>query len=226
MESRTKTKPVSPTGIAVILIAAILSLSATSALADSYRWKDKEGKIHYGASVPAEYADQPYDILNNAGMVIEHVEDTTVPLEVITEKKIQKERAPLISEEQRQIQSDKLLVFRYSSEEEIVKAMELEIAQLGYDMKTVAKSYSDTNAAIRMQISKAANQQRSGQKVTPELQKEIDRLYNVQAQDGVRRSSLEKREERVRARYGAELERYRFLTSDAEETEQEPTDPG
>ena len=49
--------------------------------------KDKDGKVHYGASVPAEYADQPYDILNSAGIVIEHVEDTTVPIDVIEEKK-------------------------------------------------------------------------------------------------------------------------------------------
>ena len=45
--------------------------------ADTYRWKDKDGKVHYGAVVPAEYADQPYDVLNSAGMVIDHVEDTS-----------------------------------------------------------------------------------------------------------------------------------------------------
>ena len=58
-----------------ILIAGIISLSATSLAADTYRWKDKDGKVHYGAAVPAEYAHQPYDILNSQGMVIEHVED-------------------------------------------------------------------------------------------------------------------------------------------------------
>ena len=75
--------------IVAILIAGIISLSATSLAAETYRWKDKDGKVHYGAAVPAEYADQPYDILNNAGMVIEHVEDTSIPLEVIAEKKDQ-----------------------------------------------------------------------------------------------------------------------------------------
>ena len=57
-----------------MLIAVILSLSVTSLAAETYRWKDKDGKTHYGAMVPAEYADQPYDVLNNSGQVIEHIE--------------------------------------------------------------------------------------------------------------------------------------------------------
>ena len=62
-----------------MLIAGICCLSVTSVTADTYRWKDKDGKVHYGAAVPAEYAEQPYDVLNSAGVVIDHIEDTSVP---------------------------------------------------------------------------------------------------------------------------------------------------
>ena len=96
MESRLHISPLSGQKIVVTLIAVIISLSATSLAAETYRWKDKDGKTHYGAAVPAEYADQPYDVLNNAGVVIEHVEDTTIPEEVRIEKKEKKGRAPLI----------------------------------------------------------------------------------------------------------------------------------
>ena len=39
------------------LIAMLLSAPAA---AETYRWKDKLGELHYGSAVPAEYADQPY----------------------------------------------------------------------------------------------------------------------------------------------------------------------
>ena len=158
MEFNLHITPVSGRKIVAILIAGIISLVATSVAAETFRWKDKDGKTHYGAAVPAEYADQPYDILNNAGMVIEHIEDTTIPLEVIVKKKIKKGREPLISAETRRIQSDKLLVIRYSSEEEILEAQELELAQLGYDTKVINQSYESTTTAIRNQISQAADQ--------------------------------------------------------------------
>ncbi|MDX2428479.1 MAG: DUF4124 domain-containing protein [Xanthomonadales bacterium] len=215
----------------VMLIAVIVSLSVTSLFAESYRWKDKDGKTHYGAVVPAEYADQPYDVLNNSGQVIEHVEDTSIPMEVIVEKQI-KERGPLISEETRQLQADRLLVIRYGSEEEITAALELEIAQLGYDTKVINKSYETTTLTIRNEIFQAANLQRSGQQVTAKQQKEIDRLYARVAQDERKRASMSKRENRIRTRFQKALERYRFLTSDAAKTEeieiidQEETDQG
>jgi len=214
------------TGFATLLAAALLSLSVSPLVADTYRWKDKNGEIHYGAAVPAEYANQPYDILNDSGMVIEHVEDTTVTVEAMAEKKAtKKEREPLISEEERQVQSDRLLVIRYSSEEEIVKALELEIAQLGYDNKVIKQSSESTAIAIRSQISQAADQQRAGQQISAEQEKEISQLYARYAQDEKRKAAMSDREEKIRARYQAELERYRYLTSDSEE-DQEPTDQG
>ena len=226
MESSLKITPISHPRIVAILIAAIIGLSATSLVAETYRWKDKDGKTHYGAAVPAEYRDQPYDILNNAGMVIEHIEDTTIPLEVIAAKKIKKGREPLISAETRRIQSDKLLVIRYSSEEDILKAQELEVAQLGYDTKVINQSYESTTTAIRSQVKQAADQQRAGQEISPETQKKIDQLYARQAQDLKRRTVMTTRETQIRLRYQAEMERYRYLTTESEETDQAPTDQG
>ena len=224
MESSLHITQVSGHKIVAILIAGIISLMATSLAAESYRWKDKDGKTHYGAAVPAEYADQPYDILNNSGLVIEHVEDTTIPIEVKAKKKIKKAREPLISEETRQEQSDKLLVIRYSSEEEILKGQELELAQLGYDMKVINKSHQNTTAAIRSQISQAADQQRAGQQISPETQQKIDQLYARNAQDQKRQTIITNRATQIRARYQAEIERYRHLTTDSEKIDLAPVD--
>ncbi len=226
MESSLHISTSSGQKIVAIITAGIISLMATSLAAESYRWKDKDGKTHYGAAVPAEYRDLPYDILNNAGFVIEHVEDTTVPLEVIVEKRIKKGREPLISEETRRVQADKLLVIRYSSEEEILKAQELELAQLGYDTKVIKHSYESTTTAIRSQIRQAADQQRAGQQISPETQQKIDKLYARHAQDTKRQTLITHRATQIRARYQTEIERYRFLTIESEKTDQAPVDQG
>ena len=211
--------------IVAVLIAGIFALSVTSLAADTYRWKDKDGKTHYGAAVPPEYADQPYDVLNSSGMVIDRVEDTSVPIEVRAEQKIQ-DREPLISEEERERQSDRLLVIQYRSEEEIIEALDLEIAQLGYDTRIINKSYESTNAAIREQIRQAANQQRANRPISPEQQAGIDKLYARRASDEKKRSTMARREERIRNRYQADLERYRYLTSDADPSNEDPQDQG
>ena len=196
----------------VILIGSICLLVA-SVSADTYRWKDKDGKIHYGAAVPAEYADQPYDVLNNSGMVIDHIEDTREPLEERAER-IVKEREPLISDEERKRQSDRLLVIQYTSEEAIQEALELEIAQLGYDSKIIHQSFDSTSTAIRDQVRLAADQQRAGKPIIEKQQKDIDKLYRRLNRDVKRIASLDAREARIRARFQSDLDRYIRLTND------------
>ena len=220
MESRMKLTRVA--AISAILMAAVLCLSVTSVYAETYRWKDKDGKVHYGAVVPAEYANQPYDILNKAGMVIDHVEDTSVPEEVRAEKKIQ-ERAPLISQEERDRQADRLLVIQYRSEEEILNALELEIAQLGYDTRVINQSYESANLAIKDQIRQAAEQQRANMPVNEDQQKGIDKLYVRRASDERKRAAMQSRENKIRARYEKDLERYRYLTSPDEAGDEQAT---
>jgi hypothetical protein len=209
--------------IVAILVAGIFTLSVTAVTADSYRWKDKDGKVHYGAVVPAEYADQPYDVLNSAGMVIDHIEDTSVPLEVLAVKKIQG-RQPLISDEERKRQSDRLLVIQYTSEEEINQALELEIAQLSYDTKIINQSFESANTALINQIKLAADKQRANQKVSADQQKDIDKLYTRRTQDIKQQQAMKNRENRIRERFQTDLERYQFLTSDPEETNEDASD--
>jgi len=207
----------------IVLLAGGIFLLASSVSADTYRWKDKDGNTHYGAAVPAEYADQPYDVLNNAGMVIDHIEDTREPLEVRAER-IVKERKPLISDEERQRQSDRLLVIQYSSEEAILKALELEIAQLGYDSKIIHQSFDNTKVAIKDQVRVAADQQRSGKPIIEKQQKEIDKLYRRLARDEKRIAALDNRETRIRARFQSDLDRYIKLTTKDQASEEESAD--
>lgn len=227
MEYSPRTTVVPRPWIVAVLVTGILSLAAVSVSAETYRWKDKEGKVHYGAIVPAEYAEQPYDILNSAGIVIEHVEDTSIPVDIIIiEEKKELGRQPLISQDERRIQSDKLLVIQYRSEEDITGALDLEIAQLGYDSRLIDQSFESTSTSIRNQIKQAADQQRAGKEISADQQNRIAKLYARRARDEKRRSAVQEREESIRARFQKDLERYRFLTSENKEVEEEQTDQG
>jgi hypothetical protein len=209
---------VSSSNFTAFLLTGVVLLTAASTAADTYRWKDKDGKTHYGEAVPAEYADQPYDILNDAGLVIDHVEDTTMSLEVREEeKKKSQERAPLISEEERERQYDRLLVIQYRSFEEISEAMDIEVAQLGYDKQIIEQSFHSTSKAIREQIKQAADQQRANQPVSDDQQKVIDQLYARLDADQKKRRAINNREQQIRARFEKALTRYRFLTTQGQQ---------
>ncbi|MGD8385095.1 MAG: DUF4124 domain-containing protein [Lysobacterales bacterium] len=201
-----------PRTIQVLLLAAIcLPLLAD---ADTYRWRDKDGKLHYGESVPAEYADRPYDIINKAGIVIEHVEPGEELKQKAEEKKKEKKRKPLISAEERQRQADRYLLLQYQTEDDIDKEMKLELSQMDYDVKITQQSLESTRTAIEGQIRTLADQQRAGQPVSEKQQQKIDKLYRRLASDRFKMARLDERADEVRARFKQDRERFRYLTSD------------
>ena len=146
-----------------------------------------------------------------------------MPEEIRAEKKVQ-ERSPLISQEERERQADRLLVIQYRSEEEILSALELEIAQLGYDTRVINQSYESANLAIKDQIRQAADQQRANMPISEDQQKGIDKLYVRRAADERKLAAVQSRENKIRARYEKDLERYRYLTSTDEDDDAEAVD--
>ena len=207
-------------GLAVLFLATGLLVSAVTASAESYRWKDKDGNTHYGAAVPAEYADMPYDVLNSSGQVIRHVEDSNEPLEEVVEEVIQ-EKTPLVPDFKRRRQQDRLLVLQYDSEEAVTEALELEIAQVGSDFMLINKSYDSTRTAIRGHIRQASDQQRSGKAISEEQNKEINKLYRRLTSDEKKMASLVRREERIRTRFATDLEHYKRVMSEEKKKQEE-----
>ena len=59
--------------LALILLTALALPLATYAQTKgpkTYKWVDKDGKIHYGDSVPPEYANLDRDVLNSHGVTV------------------------------------------------------------------------------------------------------------------------------------------------------------
>ncbi|MGB5354123.1 MAG: DUF4124 domain-containing protein [Woeseia sp.] len=102
------------------LILILIAVFAGAAFAQTgqklYRWVDKEGVVHYGDSIPAEYAEIEKQVLNDAGVTVD----------VLRGKKTAEERAEEARQEQvameRELQrrADQALLATYLSVDEIM----------------------------------------------------------------------------------------------------------
>ncbi len=101
-------------------IALVLtSLVCGAAFADTpqklYRWVDKDGVVHYGDSIPAEYAEVEKQVLNDAGITVD----------VLRGKQSDEERAEeerqrqLAMERELQRRADQALLATYLTVDEI-----------------------------------------------------------------------------------------------------------
>lgn len=113
------TRPSLTTGaIAVfaVLLLAFVQAAAAEQEQKLYRWVDDQGAVHYGDSVPPEYADADKQILNEHGITVDVVQGKKSPEELAEEKR-QLERE---AERELQRRQDRALLATYLSVDEII----------------------------------------------------------------------------------------------------------
>ena len=105
----------------LLLSAVVLALLAGAAGAQSdkqkklYRWVDKNGQVHYGDSVPAEYAEQDREVLNRQGVPVGREEGTITPEEAAAKAAADK----AARDEQKRKLRDRVLLQTYQSVQEL-----------------------------------------------------------------------------------------------------------
>jgi hypothetical protein len=102
--------------VSAIAITLFLSLGADATEARVYKWVDKDGIIHYGDSIPPEYAEQPKQVLNDQGVTVEHLEGKKTP------EQLEAERIARELEVQKALQqrADRTLLNTYLNVDEII----------------------------------------------------------------------------------------------------------
>ena len=103
----------------IVAAASIILVPLAGVAAEGqklYRWVDNSGIVHYGDSVPAEYADAEKQVLNNHGVTVAVVRGKRTAEEIAEDKRI----AKLQRQAELQRQQDEALLATYLSVDEII----------------------------------------------------------------------------------------------------------
>jgi hypothetical protein len=103
---------------AILLVGAALALPVDSAQSQTrkiYQWTDENGKVHFGDSIPPEYANRDRNVLNDQGVRVASEEGEITPEEraIIDER----ERVAAADQEARMVvaRRDRMLLETYLS---------------------------------------------------------------------------------------------------------------
>lgn len=102
--------------VSAIALTLLLPLGADATEARVYKWTDKDGIVHYGDSIPPEYAEEPKQVLNDQGITVDHLEGKKTP------EQIEAERIARELEVQKELQrrADRTLLNTYLNVDEII----------------------------------------------------------------------------------------------------------
>jgi len=106
-------------GVLVLAGAALAAGGGSSSGTKTYRWVDKDGVVHYGDSVPPEYATTERQVLNDYGVPVGAEAGARTPAQIAAEKaaaeKAEAERKEALLAARR----DQVLLDTYLSVDEI-----------------------------------------------------------------------------------------------------------
>ena len=204
--------------IALLLPALLLALlsGVADAQADKqkklYRWVDKNGQVHYGDSVPAEYAEQDREVLNRQGLPVGREEGTITPEEAAAKAAADK----AARDEQKRKLRDRVLLQTYQSVQELEILRDNRLDLVDAQLTIQEQSLSNLRAQ-RAQIERIAsryapvNAAADAPPLPDELVADLERSSTDIA---TQQSNLERRRqerESIRQTFEADIARYKEL---------------
>jgi len=178
----------------------------------TYRWVDDDGVVHYGDSIPPEFAEKPKQVLNEHGVTIQHLEGRK------TEEQIEAERAAAKLKVQQGLQqrADQALLATYISVEEITMHRDRRI-ELFQAQARVTELYLRN---LRRRLDSLQNDARqfkpyssdpNAPTVDPDLVKEIKQTNMAIERHEINLRKYQSDEQRIIERFEGDINRFKKL---------------
>jgi hypothetical protein len=199
------------TALGPALPSAAASGATSSSPSQTYRWIDDKGEIHYGDSVPPEYAGRERSVLNGQGVEVGHVDAPKTPAQLAAQAQAE-ELA------RQNAQRDQTLLSTYVSVKDIEALRDERLAQIDGQLQatsTYMESLASRLGALQERAqqfkpySSDPNARRMPDDLAEDLVRTSNELHNQRkGLDDKRREQAE-----MRAQFESDIQRFRELTS-------------
>jgi hypothetical protein len=203
-------KPISLTVAGLVLFAALATAQAADKSSTrSFRWVDDKGVVHYGDTVPAEFARKQTSELNEQGVELRQSPAQLSP----GDAKSAQEREAAAA---RQLQHDRFLLSTYTSTRDIEQLRDERVSLVDAQIVAAGGFLSAADTRMKALWKRALNFRpysgaEGARRMPDQLAEEIVRTVNEErAQREVMRRKQEEKE-RLRASFQSDIDRYQAL---------------
>jgi len=189
-----------------ILIWTYATLSCLSfpAHANTFRWVDDKGQVHYGDHIPPGVEDRAYSVINKEGVTIDSVEKAKTKEQLAEEQRLKEQQA-----EQRNY--DRILLDTYGKVSDLEDTRDRFIASIEGLIKVSQHKLTNLNNELDKLNKTAANLERDGKAMSDVLRKDITSLQNQINQENDFIRAQRKQQEDIRTKFAADIKRFQEL---------------
>jgi len=190
-------------------VALAANTSSSSKDGVTYRWTDDQGVVHYGDSIPPQYAQKERSVLNSRGVEVRRLDAQKTPEQLAAEARSEQEVF-------KQKQHDAFLLNTYTSVKDIEALRDVRLDQL-HGQRTAAEQYVDSLHARLSALQERAknfkpyNPRPNAHKMPDDVAEDLVHTLNeLRTQNNALVAKTEE-ETTVKSQFQADIERYREL---------------
>ena len=195
----------------ILMVAAVLASGLQAAERSFYRYFNDKGVQVINDTLPPEVVSRGYDVISQSGMLIKRVPRQLTEAE-LQDNNSAEAQAARREYEARQLKAwDESLMLRYSSAKDIEAARDRALRDLQIRISILKSNRLQVKSEIEREQKKAADIERIGRDVSPELLDKIDvlrqEIEGIEDAIAVRNNEVED----LRAEYQRDIDRFETL---------------
>jgi hypothetical protein len=196
-------------GLLLALAVALPSSASADGKAVAYRWVDEQGVVHYGDSIPPQYAEKAHQQLNRLGVEVGHSEAARSAEQLAADER---ERLEAL----RKRQHDTFLITTYTSVKDIETLRDQRLDQL-QGQRAAAEQYVDNLQSRLVALQGRArhfrpyNARPEARRMPDDLAEDLVRTLNELRTQNAALMSKNEEVSAMRAQFQTDIERYREL---------------
>lgn len=200
----------------LLVCGLLVGVSALAANGTRYKWRDAEGNLHYGDSLPAGAASLGYEIINAQGLIIKRVQRQRTATELAADKVVQAEELARQQQADSQQRDDRQMLAAYPQESDLQHAHQQQLQMLDQSIVSLRGNLKSQEESLADLLGHAADLERADKTVPKKI---VDQISELRSSIDTQKQTLARREaERSSSgqRFAEQIAHYRSLRAKQE----------
>ncbi|MGJ8668154.1 MAG: DUF4124 domain-containing protein [Oceanococcus sp.] len=191
----------------VVLLMLALAIAGL-AQAKTYRWVDEDGRVHYGDRIPAKYAQQQAQTLNDRGIVIEQRNAPKSAEQLAAESAERKAAEEAAIKAAEQGRYDDWLMSTYATQDQLIARRDDQMAILDSRIASGEKSVNQNQASLDDLRTRAQGYEDKDKPVPSRITKQISEFDTMVRSSDAALEAMRAEREKVNQEFERELNRW------------------
>lgn len=195
----------------LLVCGLLIGVSALAANGTRYKWRDAEGNLHYGDSLPAGVASLGYEVINSQGLIIKRVQRQRTASELATDSAIKAQELSRQQQAEAQLRDDRQMLAAYPHESDLQRAHQQQLQMLVQSIASLTRNLQSQEESLANLLGHAADLERADKTVPKKVVDQISELRTSIETQKRALARLEAEHSSSDKRFAEQISHYRIL---------------